>query len=291
MSERPKQESPRNRHGRHYDKRKRRQQHKDSDPDRTRSDEKIKDVAVFERLRTRRKLSSKLASNSGNASNESTPPPDVGDRASAAPVDSSNNRIVSRPHEGSPTGTDDAATPRPSGEDGTTGRRRTTVDGGAQSRPPEERTAGDGRSKSDDEAEDVETVELSKLRCPSEAAEVVAERELRRRRRRCSDYPGLAFGTSLFSSDTMMKFSIIKNELHNILNSQLKRVSCFFHGDYFESPSRSFSPAAGLNLLCSMISNIAINNNLKLALSECTLTSLVGGSVSVVIQPNPLCPI
>ena len=71
---------------------------------------------------------------------------------------------------------------------------------------------------------DVEIEELSKLRCPSERTEVVAERE-KRRRQRCADYPGLAFGFSIFSSDKLMKFSLIRNELHNIYKSQLKRVS------------------------------------------------------------------
>lgn len=87
----------------------------------------------------------------------------------------------------------------------------------------EERSAGDGSSRSDEEAEEAE---LARLRCTSERTEVIAEREQRRRRRRqCSDYPGISFGTSIFSSDTLMKFSVIKNELHNVLNSQLKRVS------------------------------------------------------------------
>lgn len=86
-----------------------------------------------------------------------------------------------------------------------------------------ERSAGDGSSRSDEEAEEAE---LARLRCPSERTEVVAERELRRRRR-CSDYPGISFGASIFSSDTLMKFSVIKNELHNVLNSQLKRVSVY----------------------------------------------------------------
>jgi hypothetical protein len=44
------------------------------------------------------------------------------------------------------------------------------------------------------------------------------------RTNRCADYPGLAFGSAMFGSDTMMKFNIIKNELHNIMRSQLKRV-------------------------------------------------------------------
>lgn len=72
--------------------------------------------------------------------------------------------------------------------------------------------------------DDMQTAEWAKLRCTSEASEIVAEREARRSKNRCSDYPGLAFGRSIFSSDTMMKFNIIRNELHNIMNTQLKRV-------------------------------------------------------------------
>lgn len=91
----------------------------------------------------------------------------------------------------------------------------------------EERSAGDGAEytalPSDISDDDPETAELAKLRCTSECTEVLAERE-NRRRRRCADYPGLAFGSSIFSSDTMMKFSIIKNELQNIKNTALKRV-------------------------------------------------------------------
>lgn len=77
----------------------------------------------------------------------------------------------------------------------------------------------------DAEAEEVdaEARELAQLRCPSESAEVAAERDARRRRR-CADYPGLAFGNSIFNSDTIMKFSIIKNELQNIKNTALRRV-------------------------------------------------------------------
>lgn len=96
----------------------------------------------------------------------------------------------------------------------------------------EERSAGDGAETtavlpSDISDDDPETVELAKLRCTSECTEVLAERE-NRRRRRCADYPGLAFGSSIFSSDTMMKFSIIKNELQNIKNTALKRVMSYF---------------------------------------------------------------
>uniref|UniRef100_V9I8G5 Tropomyosin n=1 Tax=Apis cerana TaxID=7461 RepID=V9I8G5_APICE len=87
------------------------------------------------------------------------------------------------------------------------------------------RARGDGNS--DDEStnveEDPELAELAKLRCPSERTEVQAEREAKRRKR-CADYPGLAFGWSIFSSDTMMKFGLIRNELQNIMGNQLKRA-------------------------------------------------------------------
>ncbi|KAI4458882.1 tropomyosin [Holotrichia oblita] len=86
------------------------------------------------------------------------------------------------------------------------------------------RPAAEGSSQSDQESEDPEIEELARLRCTSERTEVIAEREIRKRGRRCADYPGLAFGSSIFSSDTLMKFSIIRNELHNIMNTQLKRA-------------------------------------------------------------------
>ncbi|XP_066252200.1 tropomyosin-1, isoforms 9A/A/B isoform X11 [Euwallacea similis] len=90
-----------------------------------------------------------------------------------------------------------------------------------------ERPEAEGSSLSDQEIDkvdlDPETEELSKLRCTSERMEVIAEKEMRRRGPRCADYPGLAF-SSTFSSDTLMKFSIIRNEIQNIMNTQLKRA-------------------------------------------------------------------
>lgn len=81
-----------------------------------------------------------------------------------------------------------------------------------------------------------EETQLASLRCPSERTEIISERE-QRRRKRCSDYPGFAFGFgSPFGSDTMMKFSIIRNELHNVINGQLKRVCSL------ASPSPSLYP-------------------------------------------------
>ena len=80
------------------------------------------------------------------------------------------------------------------------------------------------------EVEDEEHRELSKLRCPSLRTEEIASRQKAKQEReknrnaRSSGYPGLAFGSAMFGSDTMMKFNIIKNELHNIMKSQLKRV-------------------------------------------------------------------
>ena len=85
------------------------------------------------------------------------------------------------------------------------------------------RPAAEGACDEFHEEQDSETLEWSKLRCTSERTEVIAERE-NRRQKRCADYPGLAFGRSIFSSDAMMKFNIIRNELHNIMNTQLKRV-------------------------------------------------------------------
>ena len=80
-------------------------------------------------------------------------------------------------------------------------------------------------------AKEEDTDELwAKLRCGSLRTEEVAEREkqkqerLAKRQNRCADYPGLAFGSAMFGSDTNMRFNIIKNELHNIMRSQLKRV-------------------------------------------------------------------
>lgn len=87
------------------------------------------------------------------------------------------------------------------------------------------RPAADGAEDATDE-DDAETAELSKLRCTSERTEVIAERE-HRRQKKCADYPGLAFGRSIFSSDSMMKFNIIRNELQNIMNNQLRRVRTF----------------------------------------------------------------
>uniref|UniRef100_A0A182JJC0 Tropomyosin n=1 Tax=Anopheles atroparvus TaxID=41427 RepID=A0A182JJC0_ANOAO len=80
--------------------------------------------------------------------------------------------------------------------------------------------AGDYKELGDEN--DPDAAEWAKLRCTSERTEVIAERE-HRRQKRCADYPGLAFGRSIFSSDTMMKFNIIRNELHNIMKTQLKR--------------------------------------------------------------------
>lgn len=96
-----------------------------------------------------------------------------------------------------------------------------------EERPPLEGADADQfieNNETGDMENDPEAAEWSKLRCTSERTEVVAEREYRRQNRRCADYPGLAFGRSIFSSDTMMKLNIIRNELHNIMKTQLKRV-------------------------------------------------------------------
>ena len=56
--------------------------------------------------------------------------------------------------------------------------------------------------------DDAEFAELSRLRCTSVRTEEIADREKRkqqRRKNRCADYPGLAFGSAAFGSETMMK--------------------------------------------------------------------------------------
>lgn len=109
-------------------------------------------------------------------------------------------------------------------------RRKANILQNVQNIPKEDRQKMDSIGDEIFEIEnDPEAAEWSKLRCTSERTEDVAERE-HRRQRRCADYPGLAFGRSIFSSDTMMKFNIIRNELHNIMKTQLKRV-----GDSFKS--------------------------------------------------------
>ena len=56
--------------------------------------------------------------------------------------------------------------------------------------------------------DDAEFAELSRLRCTSIRTEEIADREKRKQQRRtnrCADYPGLAFGSAAFGSETMMK--------------------------------------------------------------------------------------
>lgn len=71
---------------------------------------------------------------------------------------------------------------------------------------------------------DPESEEYTRLRCSSIQTEVINEKQKRKNRTPSAGYPGLAFGSSIFSSGTLMKFNIISNELHNIQNVQLKRV-------------------------------------------------------------------
>lgn len=86
--------------------------------------------------------------------------------------------------------------------------------------------AEDNSHPSENYSDNDNSEEWARLRCSSVQTEVISERERNRRnRQRSAGYPGLAFGTSIFSSGTMMKFSVISNELHNIMNVQLKRVT------------------------------------------------------------------
>jgi hypothetical protein len=93
---------------------------------------------------------------------------------------------------------------------------------------PEAEDIADAANENNEDTE-AEAAEWARLRCGSLTTEELVrqqnEREARRNRQnRCADYPGFAFGSAMFGSDTTMKFNIIKNELHNIMCSQLKRV-------------------------------------------------------------------
>jgi hypothetical protein len=130
-----------------------------------------------------------------------------------------NNYQNSRSRSGTSLASSDSAN-----SGGPNARRNSSVDvasggtgtgGGPENANNNETETGEGEE---------ETQELAQLRCPSVRTEVISERE-KRRRNRCSDYPGFAFGFgSVFGSDTMMKFSIIRNELDNVTKVQLKRV-------------------------------------------------------------------
>ena len=71
-------------------------------------------------------------------------------------------------------------------------------------------TVGSGPDLTNLEDQDAETVALSRLRCTSIRTEEIADREKQKKQRReqrqnrCADYPGLAFGSAAFGSETMM---------------------------------------------------------------------------------------
>lgn len=91
-------------------------------------------------------------------------------------------------------------------------------------RPTTEGSDRPSRSPADGDL-DSDADELSRLRCSSvQTEQVIAERNRRNARQPSAGYPGLAFGGSIFSSGTLMRFRVIANELHNITNVQLKRA-------------------------------------------------------------------
>ncbi|KAL1470684.1 hypothetical protein MTO96_024101 [Rhipicephalus appendiculatus] len=92
-------------------------------------------------------------------------------------------------------------------------------------RPTVEGSERPSRSPADGGDLDADADELERLRCSSvQTEQVIAERNRRNARQPSAGYPGLAFGGSIFSSSTLMRFRIIANELHNITNVQLKRA-------------------------------------------------------------------
>lgn len=138
----------------------------------------------------------------------------------------SNERTVIGRELTPPRKEDDTTSPQSTSNTSNSSRRNNRKPPPSKNSPP--RLQSNVREEADgsEYPEDPEIEELSRLRCADDSTEVIVERENRRRmrQRRCADYPGLAFGSSIFSSDTMMRFNIIRNELHNVLNTQLKRV-------------------------------------------------------------------
>ena len=73
------------------------------------------------------------------------------------------------------------------------------------------RILGENNNEASDD-NDAEFAELSRLRCTSIRTEEIADREKRKQQRRtnrCADYPGLAFGSAAFGSETMMKYVLL----------------------------------------------------------------------------------
>lgn len=110
-------------------------------------------------------------------------------------------------------------------------QRKSNLDRINRQEKSKESTNGTPKKKSsrkkDDGCED-----WSKMRCTSELSEVVAEKEKRKGKKKSDAYDlDTIFAEAMFRSDTLMRFNIIKNELHNIQKSQLKRAendfSCF----------------------------------------------------------------
>ena len=85
------------------------------------------------------------------------------------------------------------------------------------------RILGENNNEASDD-NDAEFAELSRLRCTSIRTEEIADREKRKQQRRtnrCADYPGLAFGSAAFGSETMMKYVLLV-----VLCSSEKRGLC-----------------------------------------------------------------
>lgn len=143
---------------------------------------------------------------------------------SKAKRNSSSSSLASTPSEKSEKQQQQQQLKKAKNSDAKRKKRTKTADIHRMERPAAE---GAEQEQAVIEDDDEETAEWSKLRCTSERTEVIAERE-NRRQKKCADYPGLAFARSIFSSDSMMKFNIIRNELQNIMNNQLRRVrDCF----------------------------------------------------------------
>lgn len=85
-----------------------------------------------------------------------------------------------------------------------------------------------GRESSNDNNNNDDDDDISYLRCSSLQTEDIQRRRQRQNQRQSSaGYPGLAFGSPMYSN-TLFKFSIIANEIKDLKQNQLKKV-CIQH--------------------------------------------------------------
>lgn len=103
-------------------------------------------------------------------------------------------------------------------------RKSTKVTPTSRIKTPSESENNPKRHSKKKAVQNEDNEDWSKLRCTSELSEAVAEKEKRRSKKKNADDLETIFAEAVFRSDTLMRLNIIKNELHNIQKSQLRRA-------------------------------------------------------------------